>query len=222
MIIRATFIVSGRVQGATYRDKVEELVFRNFRKQITGEIKNLNDGTVRIICEGEKTVVKRFRKAIRIDRWPIVVMEVKAEYSRPQGRFKGFKVLGRKATHEDILQRLDLGMSYMGEMKGGIDRTNGGIDRTIGGIDRTNSSIDLMNHGIDRTISGLDRTNISIRAMNRNMGSHFKKLGTDTAGHFDKLDAKYGEFGETMKGMAADIKEIRKAITNGDNESATG
>jgi acylphosphatase len=176
LIVRAKFIVSGRVQGATYRDKVEELVFRNFRKRITGEIRNLKDGTVRIICEGEKTAVERFHKAIRIDRWPIVVEDIHLEYSMPSGRFKGFKVIGRKATNEDILERLDLGMAYMSDMKGGIDLT-------------TNS----------------------IKTMNGDMRSCF--IG---------LDDKYGEFGQTLKGMAADIRVIRKAGTGGKEKPANG
>ena len=45
------------------------------------------------------------------------------------------------------------------------------------------------------------------------MDGHIKTMDSNMSGHFGRLDRKYGEFGKTMKGVARDIKAIRKTAS---------
>lgn len=51
MMERLEAIISGRVQGVTYRDFAARAATR---LGLTGEVENLSDGTVRLVAEGER------------------------------------------------------------------------------------------------------------------------------------------------------------------------
>ena len=61
---RLHMIVSGRVQGVFYRAAVREVAAQF---PITGYVKNLSDGTVEIVAEGEESELKRFAGKAKIN-----------------------------------------------------------------------------------------------------------------------------------------------------------
>ena len=55
-------IYSGNVQGVGFRFAARRIASR---LKITGFVRNLSDGTVEIVCEGEKSALEEFLKAIQ-------------------------------------------------------------------------------------------------------------------------------------------------------------
>jgi len=62
MRVARRFLVSGRVQGVGYR----YFAFDAARREgLAGSVRNLDDGRVEVIAEGEAEAVTRFERAIR-------------------------------------------------------------------------------------------------------------------------------------------------------------
>ena len=107
---RASMTVSGMVQDVSFRYMVRHAAIKY---RLVGKVKNREDGTVNIICEGEGHSVEEFVRAIRSARRPIEVDDIKIEYSEPTGQYKKFNiVLGdtRDEMHDMVdsrFQRLE-------------------------------------------------------------------------------------------------------------------
>ncbi len=86
-VTRANIIVLGDVQGVGYRYFVRKVAWKN---KISGHVGNLEDGTVKIICEGNENNIKNFLKLIVIQKPPIAVERIDVEFSKASGEFKGF------------------------------------------------------------------------------------------------------------------------------------
>ncbi len=86
----ARILVSGAVQGVGLRYRV--LMLAGYC-QLTGYIKNLDDGTVEIECEGRKEDIDRLAMLIRDGTEPMRVDAVDVQYSKSAGRFKMFKIV---------------------------------------------------------------------------------------------------------------------------------
>jgi acylphosphatase len=70
---RAEIIVHGRVQKAGFRDLIDEAAFN---LNLNGYVKNLKDGTVQVICEGEEDRVEELLEKINIQQYPIRVEKI--------------------------------------------------------------------------------------------------------------------------------------------------
>ena len=62
--MKVLFIVHGNVQGVGYRWLVKKAAFRN---SIRGSVRNMEDGSVRIIAIAEKEPMDKFEKEINVD-----------------------------------------------------------------------------------------------------------------------------------------------------------
>jgi acylphosphatase len=62
MRVSRRFVVSGRVQGVGYRFFVQDAARR---EGLAGSVRNLDDGRVEAIAEGESESVQRFERALR-------------------------------------------------------------------------------------------------------------------------------------------------------------
>lgn len=70
MIKRADIILIGRVQKAGFRDHIDEVAYD---LDIKGWVKNLEDNTVKIVCEGKKESLDKFITRIQIKEYLIRV-----------------------------------------------------------------------------------------------------------------------------------------------------
>ncbi|MFC2175006.1 acylphosphatase [archaeon] len=87
---RVRIIISGRVQGVFYRAAVCDAA-KNF--DVTGFVKNLPDGTVEVVAEGEESELKRFAGACKINDGPRQAQAVGIEYTDADKReHTGFSV----------------------------------------------------------------------------------------------------------------------------------
>jgi len=62
MVVARRFVVSGRVQGVGFRYFTED---RARLEGLSGSVRNLADGRVEILAEGDEESVQRFERAIR-------------------------------------------------------------------------------------------------------------------------------------------------------------
>lgn len=90
MIIARQFIVRGRVQGVGFR----YFVIRAARGLgIVGTVRNMPDGSVEAIAEGEPEAIKRFRCDLKRGPSYSLVAAVEESERQPTARYKDFEVV---------------------------------------------------------------------------------------------------------------------------------
>jgi acylphosphatase len=89
MRVARRFVVSGRVQGVGFRYFAQDVARR---EGVTGTIRNLDDGRVEAIAEGEADAVDRFEMAMYRGPSHARVTDVECESLVPSGRYIGFMV----------------------------------------------------------------------------------------------------------------------------------
>jgi len=90
-MIRAMLIISGDVQGAGYRG----IIIRTGRKLgLVGNVENIPDGTVKVVCEGEKEKIEDLINSIKIRDEIVDVENIDVKFEDASGEFdgKGFDV----------------------------------------------------------------------------------------------------------------------------------
>ncbi len=87
--VRLNAIVKGYVQGVGYR-------FFTVRKAlgygITGWVKNLRDGNVQVVAEGERSIVEEFIKDLKVGPYSANVTDIEIKWEEYTGEFQTFEV----------------------------------------------------------------------------------------------------------------------------------
>ena len=83
------FLVSGRVQGVGFRFFTQDIARR---EGVMGVVRNLPDGRVEIVAEGDDQSLERLEAAIRRGPSHARVEDVEIESVPPTGRYAGFVV----------------------------------------------------------------------------------------------------------------------------------
>jgi acylphosphatase len=89
MLVARRFLISGRVQGVGFRFFVEA---RAAIEGVHGWVRNLADGRVETLVEGEQSSVDRIEAALWRGPSGAVVDEVVTEAAVPSGRATGFSI----------------------------------------------------------------------------------------------------------------------------------
>lgn len=89
MKTRAHIIVHGIVQGVFFRYRTEQ---QATGLKLTGWVKNLPDGTVEIVCEGEKEAVEELVRWSRTGPSGAFVEQTDVSYEEYTGRFSKFEI----------------------------------------------------------------------------------------------------------------------------------
>jgi acylphosphatase len=186
MMKRAILLVSGDVQEVGYRETVHEIAFD---MHLTGQVRNLENGNVEVIVEGEEGLLRQFAKKIHFREFPVEVRRIRKQFTRPTGQFKKFTVVPDERLDKDMNAKIEHGFRYFKIMRKDIS----------GSIKKMDSN---MGKRLDRSNQKQGLTIKAIHSMDSNMGHHF-----------DRLDRKYGEFGKTMKGVAKDMKGVKGSMT---------
>nr|QNO52480.1 acylphosphatase [Methanosarcinales archaeon ANME-1 ERB6] len=114
---RAVIIAKGRVQKVGYRDFVQD----NARELgITGYVENLEDGNVKVVCEGKAAEINDFIRGIKVKKDFIEVVETSLEYGAPTGEFKVFKIKYGDVP-EELGDRMGAALLYLGATNQKID-----------------------------------------------------------------------------------------------------
>jgi len=87
--IRMMVLYSGRVQGVGFRYTVRTAA-AGF--EVCGTVRNLADGRVELIAEGERAELEAFREAIRNEGLAANIRDEAVTWSGAQGGFRGFEI----------------------------------------------------------------------------------------------------------------------------------
>lgn len=80
---------TGCVQGVGFRYTVRSLATRF---KVSGFVRNLRDGRVQLVVEGDADEIQRFLQAVR-DKMAGYIAEVKETIRPPTGRFQRFEIV---------------------------------------------------------------------------------------------------------------------------------
>ncbi len=86
---RLHIFYSGRVQGVGFRYTVKS-VAAGF--MVAGTVRNLPDGRVELLAEGESTELKAFQQAIRDEGLAHFIRDEQAEWCDALGGLRGFEI----------------------------------------------------------------------------------------------------------------------------------
>jgi acylphosphatase len=89
MRIARHFVISGRVQGVGFRWFAHDAAVR---EGVTGWVRNLPDGRVEALAEGESDAVDRLERALRSGPRGARVEAVAVDADAPSGRYKDFQI----------------------------------------------------------------------------------------------------------------------------------
>lgn len=90
MRARLHAVVSGRVQGVAFRSFVER---RAAELDVTGWVRNLPDGRVEALAEGETERLKRFLDRLREGPSLSRVTDVEVDWAEDRGEFADFRIV---------------------------------------------------------------------------------------------------------------------------------
>ncbi len=82
-------VVRGRVQGVFFRDFVRR---RAYQLNLKGYVRNLPDGGVELVAEGERPALEKLLEHLREGPPAARVEEVAEEWGDIKGEFSGFSV----------------------------------------------------------------------------------------------------------------------------------
>lgn len=82
-------LFSGMVQGVGFRFTAERLARRFL---VTGLVRNLDDGRVEIVAEGEEDKLTEFLAAVRGSSMQDYIRDVETRWSAADGSFKSFGI----------------------------------------------------------------------------------------------------------------------------------
>lgn len=80
----------GKVQGVGFRYGVKTLV-NGF--EVTGMVRNLQDGRVELVVEGSKDELEAFQQAIRESELGHFIRREEVEWCPAEGAFRGFEIV---------------------------------------------------------------------------------------------------------------------------------
>ena len=80
---------SGHVQGVGFRYSVKQL---SLEFEVTGWVKNLPDGRVELMVEGERDELETFQEAIPDAGLRRFIREAQLHWSEGTGEFRGFEI----------------------------------------------------------------------------------------------------------------------------------
>ncbi len=191
---RAEIIIYGRVQKAGFRDFIDEIAFN---LNLNGYVKNLDDGTVQIICEGEEDDIKELLEKINITQYPIRVEKIDVVYKKPTDEYRTFDVIREEDLTTATYERMDAAVRYMREMNSNLSQKIGGVGDKIDGvgdkinglgdkIDGVGDKIDGVGDKIDGVGDKIDGVGEKIDQNRIEITSEIRSTRDDFRSHFDE------------------------------------
>lgn len=89
MLKRSHVIYAGRVQGVGFRYTVRQLA-HGF--DVVGYVRNLDDGRVEMVIEGEEEELNRFTKHVGSSDLAPYIRHETVEWQAPTGEFRSFSI----------------------------------------------------------------------------------------------------------------------------------
>lgn len=90
MTSRAKILISGRVQGVFFRREITDLAKR---LNLTGWVRNLPDGRVEVLAEGQKAPLETLIEFCHVGPPGASVRSVDVQWLEYTGEFHGFRIV---------------------------------------------------------------------------------------------------------------------------------
>ena len=148
---RVKAFVEGMVQGVGYRYNVKHIAMKH---KVKGYVKNLDDGRVEIVAEGDDEHISIFLEEVRIRKEPIYVEDMHVTYEEPTGEFKTFKIV-TGSLEEEMTEGFSTGALYFNVMLSKQDQMLAKQDQMLAKQDQTVGKLDEMIHKIDDAKTGI-------------------------------------------------------------------
>ena len=87
---RLKVLYSGHVQGVGFRYTVKRTAMGY---EVVGAVRNLPDGRVELVAEGERDEIEAFGQAIRDSGLGSMIQQELQMWSEPSGEFRGFQIV---------------------------------------------------------------------------------------------------------------------------------
>ncbi len=224
---RANITVKGRVQRAGYRDTIDRFAYQH---DLTGYVENLEDGTVKIVCEGEKDDIERFIEEIQVVKYPIKVTDVTVKYSEATGEFEFFDIVREEDFTKAVYERMDIAAEYLGNIysetrkvheetrnvhevtKKVHEVTKKVHEETKKVHEETKKVGEKVEEGFTEVKDELGGKLDNISDKLDSSITRTEKFHNETVEKFDYLDVKYGEFGNTLEKLLIKFDVLEKDI----------
>mgnify|MGYP001317643121 CR=1 FL=1 len=177
----------GRVQRVGYREHVYN---EAFERDISGYVKNLKNGEVEIVAEGNEKDLQDFIKEINIVRRPIAVKSFNIRWEEATGDYAAFEII-RGDLQEEIFERIDYAGNVLQSMDTKLDQM----------LDKQDQMLDKQDQMLDKQDQMLDKQDQTLQVA-RETKEEIAGLRSDTRKHLDD------EFVEIRK----DLVSIKEAL----------
>ena len=85
-----TILYSGHVQGVGFRYTAKAVAAGY---DLTGIVRNLPDGRVELVCEGERTELEAFRTALKDEGLAGFIRDEQVVWTDAKNEFRGFEIV---------------------------------------------------------------------------------------------------------------------------------
>jgi acylphosphatase len=215
-MVKKRIIVKGNVQGVGYRALVK-LIARSL--VVKGRIRNLDDGTVEMFCEGEVGVLARFLSTIDIKRrngnlLAIDVKEMEEHQEGTDGYGKGTAPREFKAFEIDYGQDLTLADQEMLERQ---ELLIVGGSQVLDGLGIVGEKVDIVGQKVDKGFSELGHKVDGVGKNVKDLGEKVNVVGHNVIGmhgdmneKFMKMEKKYHMINENIERSNKNVEKMIK------------
>jgi len=237
-MIRADIIITGNVQMVGFRTFLKNLADS---LHITGYAKNLEDGSVNVVCEGEGENIEEMIGKIRENSPSFAsVGDISTEYSDYGAEFTSFERtdgdVPKEATLGDLLgvmKSFDTKAETLVGILSGMDSTLKGVkedtslmlDKQDQMLDKQDQMLDKQDQMLDKQDQMLDKQDSMLEkqdSMLEKQDSMLEKQNVHTQiltgfrdqtnQNFEVLNVKYGRISEKMDGILDEMREERREL----------
>jgi acylphosphatase len=185
---RVRVLVDGRVQRVGYRYVVANLARE---RNVKGYVRNLDDGRVEIVAEGEEKELEDFLARIQVKEEPIIVERIEVHEEKPTGEFKTFRIV-TGSLEEEMVEGFGTGASYLMLMLR-LQKEMIGMQKEMIGMQKETLKLQNETLSLQRETLKLQRETLEeVRGLRQDLVSvlneRLRKLEEDVA----KIKAKLG------------------------------
>ena len=208
MMKRASIRIKGDVQMAGFRTFIKNTADS---LNVNGFAWNLEDGSVRVVCEGEGEAIEGLINSVKQNSPSFVrIEEVAVAYEEYKGEFSSFErrgvdVPGEEVARENEMVTLMRSFDKKGEVMigilGSMNKTLGSMNETMGSMNETQDSMNETLKGVkedtskmlekqDESIEAIDEVSEKIDGSKEEIVTQISSLRDDLRSYMDYKFAK--------------------------------
>jgi len=147
---RFSAVAAGRVQRVGFREHVYR---ETFDKDISGYVKNLDNGEVEIVAEGSEEDLRALVDRINIIRYPIAVKSFAIKWQEATGEFTSFEII-RGDLQEELFERVDFAGTIMYQT---LENSELSLKKQDQMLDKQDQSLQLQHTMLDKQDQMLEK-----------------------------------------------------------------